>query len=82
MDFAKFKDNDANQEKATFAAKVDATVYKRYLDIKGAHKTAQCTPYLINEIIEVMLKELTEQMEKDIAAKTEALDQAESATVK
>lgn len=71
MDFSKFKDKDANQEKATFAAKVDATVYKRYLDIKGAHKTAECTPYRINDIVEVMLQDLTAQMEKDIAAKAQ-----------
>lgn len=71
MDFSQFKDKDANQEKATFAAKVDATVYKRYLDIKGAHKTAECTPYRINDIVEVMLRDLTAQMEKDIAAKTQ-----------
>lgn len=71
MDFTKFKDKDANQEKSTFAAKVDAVVYKKFLEIKSAHKDAGCPPYRIHDIVEVMLQELTEQMEKDIAAKTQ-----------
>jgi hypothetical protein len=72
MDFSKHKDKNSSQVKSTFAAKVDFTVYTRYLDIKAAHKKAQCVPYLVNEIVEEMLKELTLQMEKDIAAKTKS----------
>ncbi len=71
MDFAKFKDRDANQKKSTFAAKVDTAVYTKFLEIKSLHKDVGCSPYRIHDIIEEMLEELTKQMEKDIAAKTQ-----------
>lgn len=71
MDFTKFKEKDSSQEKATFAARVDEVIYKKFMEIKSLHKESGCSPYRIHDIVEVMLQELTEQMEKDIAAKTQ-----------
>ena len=68
MDFSKFKEKTEDQK--TFSAKVDKDVYDKFMDVKRDHKQAGCVPYRIHDIVEVMLKELTEQMLKDLEAKT------------
>lgn len=69
MDFSKFKETTTDDQK-TFSAKVDKNVYEKFLDVKRDHKQAGCAPYRIHDIVEVMLKELTEQMLKDLEAKS------------
>lgn len=66
MDFSKFKDPDAAADKATFTAKIETSVYEEYRQVKKEHKDVGCTPYLIHDIVEAMIKELTQAMKDEI----------------
>lgn len=69
-DFSNFKKVNSSNDRSTFTIKVKSDLYERFKSVKKEHSAAKCVPLDMERVVDNLLAEAIDFMNKEIEEKS------------